>query len=168
VYRRYKAKNYNIGTKPQTGRRPGVKIQAYCRVCLAACCSRNARSYMTWGKGARKAEGAPSAEKREARSFLVDRLGRKKVDHHSLRRSGDYGRATKVPSGKWFPRCNKESPGQIQTTDAAAAPPSISYNSDGTRSVGYSSTRWPLGWWLFCLSVYVWAWVAVGVWIGSG
>jgi hypothetical protein len=118
VYRRYKAKNYNIGTKPQTGRRPGVKIQAYCRVCLAACCSRNARSYMTWGKGARKAEGAPRAprsEKREARSFLVGRLGRKKVDHHSLRRSGDYGRATKVPSGKWFPRCNKESPGQIQT-----------------------------------------------------
>jgi hypothetical protein len=34
--------------------------------------------------------------------------------------------------------------------------------SDDTRSIGYSSTRWPLGWWLFCLGVCVWAWVAVG------
>jgi hypothetical protein len=27
--------------------------------------------------------------------------------------------------------------------------------SDDTRSIGYSSTRWPLGWWLICLSVCV-------------
>jgi hypothetical protein len=40
--------------------------------------------------------------------------------------------------------------------------------SEGTRSVDYSSTRWPLGWWLFCLGVCVWAWVAVGGWVGSG
>jgi hypothetical protein len=30
-----------------------------------------------------------------------------KVEHHSLRRSGGYASATKVPSGIWFPRCNK-------------------------------------------------------------
>jgi hypothetical protein len=39
--------------------------------------------------------------------------------------------------------------------------------SDDTRSVDYSSTRWSLGWWLFCLSVRVWAWVPVGGWVGS-
>jgi hypothetical protein len=56
----------------------------------------------------------------------------------------------------------------VGATDAAAAPPPPITATDDTRSVDYSSTRWPLGWWLFCLSVRVWAWVAVGVWIGGG
>jgi hypothetical protein len=50
----------------------------------------------------------------------------------------------------------------VGATDRRSSRTPINY-SDDTRSVDYSSTRWPLGWWLFCLSVCVWAWVARSV-----